>query len=126
MALERCVDKEAGVVTLVGRGPVTADDFVAETRSQLEEPPLPGAFHVLFDLREAHFEGDIEPLKRLAREMARMEFPFRQRVAQLVGTDLEFGLARLFDALAEGGPSEYRIFRDAAEARRWVGLPEDE
>lgn len=47
-----------------------------------------------------------------------------QRVAIVASADFTFGMARMFEALAEsaGVDTTYRVFRDMAEARAWLGL----
>ena len=42
------------------------------------------------------------------------------RAALLVERDIDFGIARMFQALAEGMGVEYQVFRDEQTARAWL------
>ena len=108
---------------MIGKGELTGADFAAETAREIRNPPMEPPYNSLYDLREARFVGDLSELKAHADRISRALWPKGQRCAQLVRHGAEFGLARLFDARAEGGPVEYRVFTDENEARDWVGLP---
>jgi hypothetical protein len=123
MPFEYVVDKDARVLIVTFKGEVTGADLAAETADQIHKPPMEPPYNQLYDLREARFVGDLSELKAHAHRTANAQWPKGQRCAQLVSQRAEFGLARLFDARAAGGPVEYRVFTDANEAREWVGLP---
>ncbi len=36
--------------------------------------------------------------------------------------DVSFGMARMYEMLREAEPDQIKVFRDMAEARRWLGL----
>ena len=40
----------------------------------------------------------------------------------MVAGDLQYGMARMTQILAERNPAELQIFRDLDEAYRWLGL----
>ena len=46
------------------------------------------------------------------------------RTAILVARDLDFGIARMFQALAEQVDVEYQVFRDEADAIEWLLSPD--
>jgi hypothetical protein len=123
MPFERMVDVDAGVLVVIFTGEVTGADFAEETAEQVRNPPLEPPYNQLYDLREARFVGDLSELKAHASRISSAPWPKGQRCAQLVDEGVGFGLTRLFDARAAGGPVEYRVFTDESEARKWVGLP---
>ena len=123
MPFEHVVDFDARVLIVIVKGEVTGADFAAETADELRNPPMDPPYNCLYDLREARFVGDLSELKAHAHRISSATWPGGQRCAQLVRHSAEFGLARLFDSRATGGPVEYRVFTDANEARDWVGLP---
>jgi hypothetical protein len=43
------------------------------------------------------------------------------RIAILVEAEVQFGLSRMFQMLAEGFPTEVAIFYSQAEAEQWIG-----
>lgn len=126
MPLESSVDHDSGVLIIVGSGELNGADIAAQTRSQVAHPPLPPPYHCLYDLRDATFVGELVELKDLARTISKADWPRGQRIAQVVGSCHEFGIARLFSTLAEDGPAECRVFEDLDEARRWLGIASKE
>lgn len=53
-------------------------------------------------------------------------FARNARRAVVVGTDEAFGMARMFEMVSDRAPEAFRIFRDRAEAVRWLeGAVED-
>ena len=47
-----------------------------------------------------------------------------RRIALVVSTDEAYGLMRMFQLTAENAPSTVRLFREYAEAARWIELGE--
>jgi hypothetical protein len=123
MPFERVVDPEARVLIVILKGEVTGADFAAESADQVRKPPMEPPYNQLYDMREVNFVGDLSELKAHAQRISSASWPRGQRCAQLVRHGAVFGLARLFDSRAEGGPVEYRVFTDENEVRAWVGLP---
>ena len=123
MPFDRHLEIDANVVVFVAKGEICGQDYVVETESMLATLPLPPPFHCLYDLRESTFVGDLHVLKKLASEISRADWPRGQRVAQVVSSDADYGLVRMFSTLATDGPVEYKLFLEIDEARAWVGLP---
>ena len=48
-------------------------------------------------------------------------FRWNPRIAIVVEADVQFGLSRMFQMLAEGFPTEVAIFYDQDEAESWIG-----
>ena len=48
------------------------------------------------------------------------------RIAIVAASDEVFGLSRMSQALREGSPPEFHVFRDMPPAREWLGLPAEE
>ena len=62
-----------------------------------------------------------EDLRVIAADIEKMTVvPAPGRCAVLAGSDVVFGLLRMYEAYSDGSPVEVRAFRDAAEARAWV------
>jgi hypothetical protein len=105
------------------RGRVTTKDLISAIRTLYDSAPTP---HHLWDLTEAdisHIAG------REVREIA--EFPTRYVPARVGGktaivcpSAAAFGLARMYEALAEsvGQKATIRAFRSLAEASAWLDL----
>ena len=74
----------------------------------------------LWDYRDARLDRlDRDALRHLAAYSARRETEPPARVGVLVAADLEFGIARAYEAWAGDHPAARRVFRDEAEALGW-------
>ena len=40
----------------------------------------------------------------------------------MAGSDLVFGMSRMYEMLREGAVGEVRIFRDVDKAKEWLGI----
>ncbi len=49
-------------------------------------------------------------------------FDEKSRRAIVADKDITFGMARMYEVFREDAPEEIKLFRDIAEARRWLGL----
>jgi hypothetical protein len=49
-------------------------------------------------------------------------YPPIEKIAIAASQDVTFGLARMFEMLADESPIEIRVFRGEAEARSWLGI----
>jgi|AP95_1055475.scaffolds.fasta_scaffold36438_2 hypothetical protein len=47
------------------------------------------------------------------------------KTAVIAGSDLTFGLARLYQMVSDGSPESVRVFKTLAPALEWVGGPPD-
>ena len=87
-------------------------------------PDFEGVFNQFFDARDV---TSIELSGACVREIAteRM-FGEGSLRAFVVGTDVAFGMARMFEMRRGDAPDQIRIFRNIHDARAWLGLPVDE
>jgi hypothetical protein len=104
---------------------VVRDDELLESYAVLRAAPdaersLPG----IIDLREVRKFDVTANVVRQIGDMLRDVEPagVRRRVAIAAPTDVTFGMARMFEAFRAGGGTDYAVFRDMSEARRWLGL----
>jgi hypothetical protein len=90
------------------------------------EAAAPFAPHRLTDLSEVTTTSitfvDVEALAA-QRRAAPMKNPVRSAI--VAGNDLQFGLARIFQALNDNPRISIKVFRDMASARAWLGLERD-
>ncbi len=117
------IDGDREVVWVGGTGEVTAADLAREAVGLLENPDYAPHMNALWDLRGMTLTGGIEALRALAELVSTPGvIQEKSRVALLVGPDRDYGLARLYQTRTEASPVEYRVFRDADEARGWIGV----
>jgi len=104
--------------------PVTLLDLAVFGESLLGSDDLDDRTCRLNDLRALTGAQPTSDVRALAEGMARWDRrlpPYR--AAHVVGSDLVFGLTRLFQTV-RGEPGEkMAVFRDVAEAQAWLGLP---
>ena len=76
----------------------------------------------LWDMRGLVQGPDTSPeIRETAAMVRRRPDPWSgSRVAILVDRDLDYGIARMFKAYADGVDIRYRIFRDESDARAWL------
>jgi len=125
MPIEVGIDRELNVVFARVSGEVGGDDLAAAGRALLENPDYRPTMNSLWDLRGMQYVGEVEPLRTMARFVTQpgvISEPIR--AALLVGSRVDFGLARLYQTRADGAPVKYQVFEDEREARIWVGAEE--
>jgi hypothetical protein len=103
-------------------GVVAAETFIAHARGLAADSRFEPSFRQIADLREiARAELSAEDVRQIAEANP---FGPGARRAVVVGADVIFGLARMYEQLADQSPDQFRVFRDYDEAVRWLGLPE--
>ena len=128
MAVKIRVDGAARVRHSVLEGTVDDETLVVAYAAVLADPDFDPTLNDLVDARGVR-RVDVTPagVRRLAdlvQQIDRMALP--TKVAVVAPDDVAYETARMYEALRIGqnAPAEHRVFRDMAEARRWLGLSE--
>lgn len=107
-------------------GTVGDDDLVDAYAAVLGDPDFDPTLNDLVDARTVR-RVDVTPagVRRLAdliQQIDRLSLP--TKVAVVADDDVAYETARMYEALRAGqhAPAEHRVFREMAEARRWLGL----
>jgi len=118
MPISAKLDRAAGIWELTTGDSVSLQEIVDLTL----ENDWEGHRLLLWDLRAIReAPQSIEELRQAAEFVRTTREIFGDgRVAILVTSDLDFGLARLFQAFADGSGIAYEVFRDYDAARAWV------
>ena len=112
-----------GEVTLLTAGP---EALIAAYRALLTHPDFVDSMDSLWDMREVEsplLGSEVMPATVEAEELIRTTGADRsgRRVAVIVGSDLTFGVTRMFAGLAGGRlPMVFEGFREEEEARGWL------
>ncbi len=96
-------------------------------RQEIEADPAfrPG-LNRIWDERDCNIDLTHEELAALAESWTAAGASHgKRKLVYLVNEDLSWGFNRVFEAYRQNPDLEYRLFRDYAEAKRWLGLPED-
>ena len=124
MTIEVNVDATEGVRYTVMSG-VVRDAEQLDTYAVLRAAPdAERSLPAIIDLREVRtFDVTANVVRQIGDMLRDVEPPgVRRRVAIAAPDDVTFGMARMFEAFRHGGGTEYAVFRDMSEARRWLGL----
>jgi SpoIIAA-like len=121
MDTTRFIDTKKGIVYTTVTGELTLKEVRADMENLTADPSYRPTMPGLVDLRgvtKLLTTDEITQLAETIRSSPRVVAHTHR--ALLVGSDLSFGMYRMFEALSTGGSVEYRVFRDEAEARAWV------
>jgi len=123
MTIESRVDKARRIIISEATGALTDEDVLRYTEWVRSDPAL-REFDMLMDLRAvAKVEVTPEGLRESALLIpSASEAEERYRIAIVAGSDLVYGMARMYEMLREGAVGEVRIFRDMEEAKAWLWL----
>lgn len=117
------IDEATGTWTHVVTGEMTADDILGALMDVYDSPDYDPAANSLWDLRgvESHQLNtqDIHRIADLVKE--HRQNPPGMCAALVVGSTLDFGLARMLEQLL-GASSNVTamVFRDMIEAKAWL------
>lgn len=128
MHVTRSIDTDKRIAIATVTGEIT----VAEVRADMARlatkpgnvPDMPG----IVDMRGATAGLTSDELRQIAEVIKNSPKAVNgARRALLVGSDLMYGLYRMFAAFASDGTTEFRVFRDEKLAWAWIGeIAEDE
>ena len=116
---------ESGLLLTTFSGVVTGREFIALYRSIFDDPAWRAGIDEFADLRDVtrldvdrRALDEVHTLTRRAYRDADVGF----RTAVIAPSDLSFGVARIYEAVAEDGPENVSVFRSADEGRAWLGV----
>jgi len=121
MHIERFTDRDRRVVYTTVTGEITAKEIFADIKRLSTDPSFDPGMAGFVDMRKAtaHLAAnEIQRIAYIVKTNPRIAGPTRR--ALLVSTDLLYGIYRMFEAYAAGGPTDYRVFRNEQEAREWI------
>ena len=114
------VDEVRGLVETTVREGFTYADIVATFAAFLTDSRIQPNFD-----RLAVYEATTAPLtsaevRAMVEAATRVPHSPRTRVAVVVRCDVMFGMMRMFEIYGDGAGIQVRVFRDRAEADRWL------
>ncbi len=114
------IDKINKIVFVNATGEFAAEDFRIHKHGLADDPDFDPHYGVLFDLRSiTEFRISSADVRGFS-----MDYIFHKsaRRAYVVETKVTHGMVRMFSILSNFESDTFQIFRDMAEARRWLGL----
>ena len=114
------------IVEVVARGQASVESFARLDRELVAHPSWAPGMGILYDFRELDVSVlSHETTRRssdITRSLAEKFGP--ARMACVMSRDVDFGIARMFEAMtAPGTPLEIRAFRSMDEAQAWLESP---
>ncbi len=118
------IEPETGVAIVTCSGELRARD-AKEGASALWDNPDWNGKSVVWDFRTAQFVLTSPEIQETADFILdnQPETP-PERVAFVTGRDVDFGLARIFEAFRQDPRTDFRVLRDFEEALRWARAEE--
>ena len=115
------IDREFALIRTRCTGGVTFAEVVNHFRELEHDATLPGRLDVLLDLTEMQSVPESDQLTSVAREVEILRLKVEWGSCVIVaGSDLLFGMSRVFHALAEPHFSNSNVVRSLEEAERWL------
>jgi hypothetical protein len=120
------IDRERGLIEIVFDGVVTAAEIEELLSAQVDAPEggalLPLGLFDTTAMSRADFPTDL--LWRMTKRLSESVDPRLSagKVAVVATRPEAFGLSRIYQSLRDQSPVEVRVFRERAEAERWLGL----
>jgi hypothetical protein len=115
------INAPRGVIVVTVTGDLT-DEGLFEMHRRLErDPAVKPTFALLLDLRQTNAISITSDGVRALADMPLVLSPGSRR-AVVVPSDLGFGMARMYGMRRGSKGATVEVFRDFAEASRWIGL----
>ena len=115
------IDKANRIIRTRCVGPVTIEEVIEHFRELERDPDGAGLLDVLLDLTEQTSIPKKEYLHQITREIGRIREKVRFGIcAVAAGSDVLFGMLRMFEVFAENQFQEIRVFRTVSEAAAWL------
>ncbi len=121
MPVSHFVDKELGILVVIREGQTGADEEEESFRARKSDPAIEPGLPVLVDSRKVDPPDSVATVRRMARIVQNNAERLRcARTALLVGSDVQYGMARMYMALTEPIHPDTAVFRDYDEALKWL------
>lgn len=126
MAVRYRIDTEKRIARITVDGQPGPEEHDRIRREMVADPDYVPGMPILLDNRGRKEPSDKERVQEFAMETRSSPVAIeRARVAIVVASTAEFGMARMYALLTEQSPQETRVFRDMDEAEAWLLEPRD-
>lgn len=127
MPIKSRINPEQKLVIVRHVGSVPDGEFLTSYKALFQDARYDKSFNILIDLRRADSSARSPNTLRDFASFVQQQFAAAEsgpKVAVVAPDDISFGMARMYEALSDSVPWEFKVFRDAAAAVSWLGLPE--
>lgn len=105
---------------MIAEGACDLDQTIVAMAGLAHDPEFGPGFGILTDARRVEYTPDAEETHQLATVASQRDFFLDHPMAIVVGQELNYGIARMFSALASLQGATAEVFRDMEEARAWL------
>ncbi len=125
MPVELYYDKKKDALFGIMRGLITIEENENALNTIMKSDQYPPDIRTLWDVREQDFTNIDADFEMRLIEL-RKKYPERgnARMALVVSTDLGFGMSRMYQNLSANLPQNIMVFRDYADAEKWLLNPQ--
>ena len=122
MPIHYQINADENLITVTISGTIQYDELLSAFDARTKEETYRPGMNLLCDGREARLDFSTSDVINLVEAMAvrREERGEGFRFALVGGSDLTYGMGKVFQGYAVRLPENIRVFRDFEEARRWV------
>ncbi len=121
MPVSHFVDQELGILVVTREGKTSADEEEQSFHARDNDPAIAPGLPVLVDSRRVDPPDSVTTVRRMANIVQNNAQRLRcTRTALLVGSDVQYGMARMYMALTEPIHPDTAVFRDYDEALNWL------
>lgn len=120
MGFEMSIERDRKFARLSALGEIDLEGSLAALRDLAAALEGETGFGVLLDGRETHYQPSWSDVQTMARESGQPNALQKHRIAVVVSTVAQFGLARMFVTYLEGVGCEGAAFRDLESAMEWL------
>jgi len=128
MSIDYSINIEKGVSFHVASGTIGADVILKAFQDLYDDADYSHTLHSLWDFRNCTSDLSSEDLRRILHyEQTILSGPGAGKVALVVGSNLDFGLARMYHMLSEQKIDRlFMVFRDYNQALKWIEESDNE
>jgi hypothetical protein len=123
MSIVVTIDKEKDLITRTLTGQFPIEDVIRELQETAKHPDYHPGMKSLNDLREFVPVSDSSNVRRMAEYLlANAAEREGLRAAIVVSRTVDYGMARMLQALADTPSFSLAVFYDLDEAKQWLGV----
>jgi len=122
MSITFHVHPERRLVETRIEGDVKLEDVLRYMHALESTPGYVPTFDAIVDVRGTDATLDTNGLHAVAGRVRARPATARSRRAVVTGTDVTYGVMRMFEVFVGDAPTEYRAFRSMDEAMDWLGI----
>ena len=121
MPVSNRIDQSEKVIYTTFEGEITDQQIVQHAARMLRDPEIDSSFVELIHSKTSSVKGFTSSGARAIADVLK-DSSGPGKIGVVASEDVEFGLARMIELLADESPIEIQVFRDQADARSWLGI----